>query len=143
MPITGSQVAPTYARFGKMRIGATRVGYYQPIFKLRIASIERTDVRVADLTIRDYLDGQPNIATFRLSSAAARGQKVEIGLGGWDTPVLLFGGHIHTVTQIYEGVAANIAYDVTAVSYEWLLNRRKVIKRYTSQSATAIAQDLI
>src|SRR5688572_7392555 len=145
MPITGSQLAPTYARLGVGRLGAMRLGHYQPIFKLTINGVDRRSVtRVADFTIRDFLDGQPNILTMRVAGLTpTKGHEVKVGLGSLDAAQLIFAGHIQTMAQVYEGVAANVAFDLTCISYEWLLNRRKVTKKYTSQTATAIAQDLI
>ena len=120
-----------------------------PAVVVTIAGVTRTaDTRRHNtaIAITDLLDQQPNTARLRVDGAKpATGAEIKIGLGGVATLAeLLFAGHIREVTQIYEGdKPANIAYDVSAIDYTWLLNRRKVIKYYPSQSATAVVLDLI
>jgi len=115
-----------------------------------MAGVTRTsDVRLTNtgITISDLLDQQPNTARLRTWRGAkpAVGAEIKVGLGGVSSlEQLLFAGHIREVTQIYEGDnPANIAYDLSCIDYTWLLNRRKVIKYYPSQSATAVVLDLI
>ena len=145
MPITGSQKAPLVARLKVKRLGATRLGYAQPVMGIIINGVVRTNhVRVAGLSIRDELDGTPNTATLRVDGPApSKGHEIKIYLGDTFQAHLLFGGHILEVTQVYDLIPAHLAYDLSCISYEWLLNRRKVTARYRSTSATAIAIDLM
>lgn len=136
------------ARLGAARLGAFRLGYRQPTVKITINGTDRSttrQVRIEGLTIRDYLDGAPNIATMRVSGfTPVAGHEVKVGLGSTHFGSLVFAGHIQQMVQIYEGEKpANVAYDLTCVSYEWLLNRRKVNGRFLSTSATAVVQSIM
>jgi len=148
MPISGTQKAKMYARVNLMRLGASRLDYYRPDVKISIATIDRSSghyVRVAGLSINDVLDGTPNTATLRVANfTPLQGQEIKIALGAYDTEHYLFVGQILTVKQIYEAEKpANVAYDLSCISHEWLLNRRQVTKRYTNQIASEIVRDLI
>lgn len=146
MPISGSTKALMYSRLSKMRLGASRLDYYQPFFYLTInGTNRRNNVRVKDIAIQDLLDGTPNTATLRVDGfTPTKGHEIKMGLGQMDAAHYIFCGHILSVDQVYEGQKpANIAYDLRCISYEWLLNRRKVTKRYTSTSASTIAADLL
>lgn len=145
MPISGSEKAPTVARLGVMRLGATRLDYYLPSVKVTINGVDRADkMRISGVTINDYLDGTPNTMTCRVEGFTPTvGHEIKLALGQLDTAHMLFAGHIVEMTQIYEGLQANVAFDLTCTDYTFLLDRRLVTKQYGSQSATAIAQDLI
>lgn len=139
MGLSGSQTALMPARVGHMRLGASRVGYYQPTLTMTINGVARYARAVEGLRITDELDGTPNTATFRVSGfTPVHGQEVRIGLGGLNRGQIIFAGHILRVTQIYVGGAANIQYDLFCISYEWLLNRRSVTGKFTATSATDI-----
>lgn len=140
MPISGD--ALTEARVGLMRVGGSRLGYVLPIVKVTINGTVRTTLtRVQGMSIRDILNGTPNTATFRVSGfTPTEGHVVHIAFG--DGP-LLFRGRILSTTKVYEGKPANVAWDCHAISEEWLLNRRKVTKRWLSTSATTILQETI
>jgi hypothetical protein len=145
MPITGSDKAPTVARLGVMRLGATRLDYYDPTVKVTINGVDRSgNMRISGVTINDYLDGTPNTMTCRVQGfTPSAGHEVKVALGQLDTAHMLFAGHILEVTQVYEELQANVAYDITCIDYTWLLDRTLVTATYTSESATTIAQDLI
>jgi hypothetical protein len=148
MPITGSQKAKMYARLGVMRVGASRLDYYKPDLYLTINGVDRKatrQVRTADLTIRDYLDGEPNIATLRVEGfTPTSGHEIRIGLGSLDRYHRIFAGNVQTINQLYDtDNKANVVWELTCTSYEWLLNRRKVNYRYVNQSASDIASHLI
>lgn len=145
MPITGNDKALMVARLGVMRLGASRLDYYQPSVKVLVNGIDRTSsMRISGVTINDYLDGTPNTMTCRVSGfTPSAGQEIKLALGQMDAAHMLFAGHILECTQIYEDIQSNVAYDLTCIDYTWLLDRRLVTETYTSQSATAIAQHLI
>jgi hypothetical protein len=138
-----------HARLHVMRLGASRLAYVAPTLVVIIGGIDVAQARVlrlASLQIVDHLDGEPNLATFRLHKTftPTPGQEIQIGLGSREPAQLIFAGHIQTVRKVYEGdTPAHVAYDITAMSYEWLLNKQMVTTRYVNQSATAIATDLI
>lgn len=94
------------------------------------------------LRIGDELDEAPNFGDFRCTGfTPVVGEEVIIGRGAISERE--FAGHIIGVTQIYEGLRANVAYDVRMQDYTWTLNKRLVNATYTNQSATAIITDLI
>jgi hypothetical protein len=139
MPITGSTLAPTVARLGVMRLGATRLNYYQPLLRMTLNGVVRKIHQETGLSIQDYKDGTPNTGAFRVRGfVPVQGQEVKIGLGDLGAPRLIFAGHILSVTEVYVGSPSNLLYDVNCISYEWLLNRRTVTGRFTATSATDI-----
>jgi hypothetical protein len=145
MPITGSTKGKSYARLNLMRLGATRLDYYQPWFKVLINGVDQTSkIRIANASITQNLDGIPDTAAFRVSGLTpVKGQEIKVYMGDTDVTHCLFAGHILSVKTVYEDVATNIAYDLACIDYTWRLNDKKVLKPYTNQSATAIAIDLI
>lgn len=145
MPITGSEHAKSYARLGVLRLGASRLDYYQPWVKVVINGVVRTgNVRISGATIQQTLDGTPDTATCRVEGfTPSEGQEVKIYLGDTDTAHLLFAGHILTVTTTYEDVPTNIVHDINCIDYTWRLNTRKIAKKYTSTAADAIIKNLI
>lgn len=146
MPIlSGNEKAKMVARLGVMRLGASRLDYYQPSVHVTVDGVDATDkMRISGVTINDYLDGTPNTMSCRMEGIALEvGQEIKVALGEMDAAHILFAGHILELTQIYEDIEANVAYDLTCIDYTWLLDRRLVTATYTSTSATAIAQALI
>ena len=74
------------------------------------------------------------------------GAPVEIFLGFADADHLIFGGQIVTREQFAEldrDKPAHVRYHVTCTDYTRRLNKRKVLKAYGQQSATAIVLDVI
>src|SRR4051812_14221450 len=134
-----------FARVGKARLGAFRLGRGQPWIRGIINGVTHdTDVRIVGAEITDELNHEPNTVQLRCDGfTPIHGQDVKIYCADTNAEHQIFGGVILSVAQSYEEKPANIAWDVNCIDYTWLLNRRKVIKKYTSQSATAIVQDLI
>jgi hypothetical protein len=146
MTLATGQRARMASRVGKMRLGAVRLGYYQPWIKVLINGVDRTSLtRVSECTITDELNNEPNIATVRVSGfTPAKGQEIKVYMGDTTVTHQLFGGVILSVDQTYEAERpANVIWVCQCIDYTWLLNRRKVFKRYTNQSASAIVTDLI
>lgn len=146
MPISGSDLALMPARLAVMRLGASRLGYYQPVFAARVNGVARnaSNVRLDGLSIRDELDSIPNTATMRVQGfVPVQGQDVHLYLGDTQPTHLIFAGKILQATKTYDLIPAHLSYDLSCISWEWLLNRRKVTARYLSESATAIAIDLL
>jgi hypothetical protein len=145
MPLATGQKSQKVARLGVMRLGATRLGWYQPWIKLYVNGVLATRARVSGATITDELNHEPNTASFNVSGIVPlAGQSVTIQCGDTDLTHQLFGGRIIAVNKTYEAEKpANVIYNCHAIDPTWLLNRRKVTKKYTSQSATAIALDVI
>jgi hypothetical protein len=145
MPLATGQRSQKVARLGVMRLGATRLGWYQPWIKLYINGVLAVGARVEEATITDELNHEPNTASFKVSGIVPlTGQSVAIQCGDTDLSHELFGGRIMAVNKTYEAEKpANVIYNCHAIDPTWLLNRRKVTKKYTSQSATAIALDVI
>lgn len=148
MPLTGSQPALSTARLGVMRLGASRLGAVAPIVIVTINGVNRTalrQVRIDGISVRDYLDGTPNTATLRVSGFTPTvGHEVKIGLGDLAVKRLVFAGHILRATQAAEtSNPAHVVYDLECISYEWLLNRRKVTAKFTYTSASTIVTSVM
>jgi len=79
-----------------------------------------------------------------LYPAIRRGQPIEIYRGTLAPDARLFAGEIVVVQQLYEGDRPDlVAYHLSCTDYTRALNRRKVLKSYGTQSATAIVLDLM
>jgi hypothetical protein len=79
-----------------------------------------------------------------LYPAIRRGQPIEIYRGTLAPDARLFAGEIVVVQQLYEGDRPElVAYHLSCTDYTRALNRRKVLKSYLTQSATAIVLDLM
>lgn len=149
MGITGSQPAKMYSQFGTlgtpMRFGATRFGYHTPFVYLSIGGVLRRDKTMADtLTITDTLDEVPNRSQFTVRGFVPTvGMEVIITLGSTHNLERIFAGYILHVQQLQAGKDLDVQYHVDCIDYTWLLTFRKVTKRYTNQSASVIAIDLL
>jgi hypothetical protein len=145
MSISGNTHATSVARLGVMRLGASRLNYFQPWVRVVINGTNRTAlVRVSGITIQQLLDGTPDTAHFRVDGfTPVQGQDVKIYLGDSDLQHLLFAGHILSVKSAYEDIPDNLIYDVSCIDYTWRLNSRKIIRRWTSTSATTIIRDIM
>jgi hypothetical protein len=145
MTLAVGQRSQKVARLGVMRLGATRLGWYQPWIKVYVNGVLATGARVTGATITDELNQEPNTASFNVSGIVPlAGQSIAIQCGDTDLTHELFGGRILAVNKTYEAQKpSRVIYACNAIDPTWLLNRRTVIKKYTSQSATAIALDLI
>jgi hypothetical protein len=133
------------ARLGVMRLGASRLNTFQPWIRIFIDGTDRTaNVRVEGVTIVPTQGHDPDTASLRVAGfVPQKGQEITVFCGDEDFTHQMFGGHILAVDQGYEDVATNVVYDLSCIDYTWLLDRRKVIKRYTNQSATAIVLNLM
>lgn len=151
--LSGSETARLYAQCGVARCGATRIGAHSPETFVSVNGVQyaagrastSTTVLLGSLSISDILDATPNTCSFRvIGFVPVVGQAVVVTLGSRNNVDRLFAGQIITVSQGYvvQGLF-DVAYDVRAVDYTWLLNRRRVLKRYTNQSASSIAADII
>lgn len=96
--------------------------------------------------IRMGLNTGSNGCTFRVdgdSNPPKYGEKIQI-IDELQSPRrLLFAGNVQLVDQIYEGLNTQLAWNVTAVDFTWLLNRRRPFGTYTRTSASDIVKDLI
>ena len=104
-------------------------------------------LRVEGMAIREYAAGQPNTLTCRVwNFTPVHGQEIKVGLTSLADANLIFGGIINSITTVYEGdKPTQLAYDLVCQGFDapQLLNRRKVIKKYTATSASTIAAALI
>lgn len=139
------------ARLGSaMRLGNARLGYYQPWLKVFIAGVDRTggvtkgDPRtvLSSVSVTQLLNQEADQASVRVFGfTPTRGQEIKLYLGYVSSAFQIFGGHILNVKS--SGFGTNVFYDLDCIDYTWLLNQRKVTKRYVGQTATAIVTDLI
>jgi hypothetical protein len=101
-------------------------------------------IESGSLSIQDVLNQTPNTCQFIAKGfTPIVGQRVVMALGGIDNPSRLFAGSILSVAPIVSKTWANQSFSVSCIDDTWLLNKVKVIKTYTSQSATDIAIDLL
>lgn len=104
----------------------------------------RTRTRVADLVIHDVLNDAPNFVNGTIDgSAPIVGHGIVVGLNTVTGSDRIFGGTIQNVSQTYEGVTTNRAWNFLAIDYTFLLNRRRPFGTWTTTSATTIVQSLI
>ena len=145
MPISGSDVALMYALSAVARSGATRSGHHKGLVYLSIGGTERrTNVMFGSLVITDLVDETPNRLEMTVQGIVpTKAQEVIVRLGSSNNRERIFGGHILQIRQAQRQSGSPVFYHVAAVDYTWLLGKRLVRKRYTNQTATAIAQDLI
>jgi len=143
--ISGTDKALMFAQFGVMRFGASRFGYTSAYCFISINGTQRREkVQFDTLTITDSLDEIPNTCQFTvLGFTPTVGMEVIITLGSTHNAERIFAGHILQVQQTQQWVNGQVFYHVSCIDYTWLLGRQKVIKKYTSESATDIATDLI
>jgi len=108
-----------------------------------VGGADRTlNIRHSSLEIEDVLNDEPNRCTFTcVGFTPVEGQAVVVYRPL--TGALEFVGQIMSSQQFYESIAANVAYFVTCTDYAWKLDRRLVTKKWTSTSATTIAQEII
>jgi hypothetical protein len=99
-------------------------------------------VRRKSLSITDVIDEGPNTCSFTAEGfTPAVGEEIVIALG---TPTnKIFAGHLQSVEQSYDSKPENVVWNCSAVDYTRLLDRRVIAKKYPSQSATAIVNDIL
>jgi hypothetical protein len=150
--LTGSQPALMFALAGVARAGATRAGYHSAKVFVTIGGVQYATARLDptakilddSLTITNVIDQTPNTCQCTATGfVPVVGQAVIVTLGSQNSLQHEFAGPILSITQSYVGTPAVAQYEISAIDYTWLLNRRKVLKRYTNQSASAIAADLL
>lgn len=146
MGISGSQLAPNQARSNIGRSGATRSGYYFPNVIVTINGTDRSSlVYTGTLEITDALNEAPNQCRFSMNATAVTvtaGHPVEIALGSANATQRIFAGTIIQVNKIkFEETMWR--YEIEAVDYSWLLDRRLIATTYTGWPAADIARDII
>lgn len=143
MGITGSQMALMQCRSGIARSDATRSDYYYGSLAATIGGVDRgATFRKRTLEIVDVLNHQPDTATaIVFGFDPAVGQEIILGSGAINNRV--FGGYILRAEQLSVKKAAKKFWRIDCTDYTWLLNKRRVTKRYGAQAAHLIVIDLI
>lgn len=101
-------------------------------------------VLIESLSITDELDHAPNRCGFTaVGFTPTYGSRVVVRLGTASNPDILFAGTIISVVTLPRFEDASPFYQVQCIDDTWLLSQRLVTKRYSAQSATTIATDLI
>jgi len=135
------------ARFGVARFGASRFGSFYPNLVIKINGTDRARYVVLNtLQIEQRLNEQPDRATFivRDTVTPAVGQSVVIALGGdFTTGTRIFGGTIVAFRQLQGRAGEELRYELDAIDYTFLLDRRLVTAEWTGDSATDIAMGII
>ena len=131
------------ARLNYFRLNAARLNVYPFVLSAAIDGVDVTAfVRIEGAAVTHQLNHVLDTASVRVSGIVpTAGRELVLALG--DTSDPLFRGRITEVTTLYEGVDRNVAYDLHALDPTWLLARQKVLAKYTNQSASAIAIDLV
>jgi hypothetical protein len=153
MGLQGSDRALMYALGALARGAATRGGYVSQLPLIAIGGdwtgpTAARRVLIASLTISDLLNDTPNTCTFTVQGARpTEGADIVIGKGSTAASSRLFGGTILRVTEVIAGQnptnPRNLLYQCEGIDYSWRLTATLVSARYRSQSATAIALDLL
>jgi hypothetical protein len=144
--LTAGEKARMYALGKIMRGGASRGGYVSSAVYIAIDGVQMASrVLLNSLTITDELDETPNTCAFRVKDTVpAAGAEVVITLGSKNRAGRLYAGFALTVAQLYVGdKPANVQADVRCVDYTWQFGFLLVTQQYRTQSATAIARDLV
>jgi hypothetical protein len=102
-------------------------------------------VLIESLSIHDQLNEVPNTCTFTVQGdRPVEGAEILIAYGSANSPARLFAGTILRGTQLYVAAKpSNVLWQVEGIDYTWELNRRLVVAKYTNQSASAIAANLV
>lgn len=152
MPITGSQTAYKFALANVARAGASRSNYTSAFVFVSIGGTEYATapanvnqlVLAETLSITESRGSDANTCTFQVRGfTPAAPQEVIIRIGSKNQSDRQFAGVILTVAAGYQDTPANKMFTVTCQDYSWHLTRRRVTKKYTNLSATAIAVDLV
>lgn len=101
--------------------------------------------RQPGITIHDVLGNTANTCSFRVDGRARVpivGEKTEIR-DAFDNDRLLFAGTVQSIEQIYEGKATQLAWNLQAIDFTWLMNRRRPFGLYVNTSVSDIVKDLI
>jgi hypothetical protein len=149
--LADGQQAFMYAQADIARSGATRAAYHSPHVFVTVGGIQRATARldpstkllVDSLTITSGLQAPSTCQFTAKGFEPVVGQEVVVTLGSENSLQHEFAGQILSLHLSYVGSPANPQYEVSAIDYTWLLDRRLVLRRYTNASATAIAADLI
>jgi len=135
------------ALLNTFRLNQLRLGEMIPTFGIIIGNDWRPqDVRLDSVTLVDAINDEPNTLSFRLQGAApVVGASVAVAIGPWlpTDENKVFAGQILSAQAVYESSPANVAYDVQAIDYTWLLKKRLVSAMYTAQSASTIVQAIV
>lgn len=152
MPITGSQKAQLNAQSGVIRSATSRSNVHSTKVFVAISGVQYATARAdptkkvldTSLTINEAPGTTPNTADFTVQGfQPTSGQDVVITLGSINNLDRLFAGVLLTDGHGYIGSPSNGRDQVHAIDYTWHLTRRTISKRYTNQSATAIAKDIV
>lgn len=150
MALTGK--ALMFALAGVLRAGAGRAGYLSGLPFITLGGVRVGTIRdnpaigvlVESLQITDILDETPNTCTFTiLGMQPTVGQAIVIVFGSVNAGYKEFAGIVLSTEGGYVDIPAHGAVTVHGIDYTYLANAKKVIGRYQTQSATAIAIDLL
>jgi hypothetical protein len=140
---------PDCARLGIARLNAFRLGVYEAWIKGIINGVDPATgpgkgLLIAGAAIQHVLNEQTDTASFTTRGfTPVAGQLLEVRMGDGSASHQLFGGRILETTVGYEGRAAEVQHQITAVDPTWLMQRQLVLETYVNQSATAIVLDLV
>src|SRR6186713_1124911 len=135
---------PGCARLNVMRLNAARLNYSESIIFGSINGVDQSrKMRIEGAAVQHQLnEGADTAAVTVHGLTPVAGQTLAIYNGDRDIGHQLFGGRILQTTVRYESKPGNVAWDLNGIDPTWLLNRRRVIAKYLTSSATPIVLDL-
>lgn len=143
-------LAATQARSGRGRSGLERSGYLGAVtVLLTIAGTDQSAFIIrSSLTISQVLNDQPDTCQFTLKpGATAPAGLTTVTISYGDPGNVIFSGQVVRVThrrRVMPGTTLQAPFiDVECIDWTLLFDRGLINTIYTSQSATAIAQDLV
>lgn len=136
---------PGCARLNVMRLNAARLDYYEPLQFVQIGGSNRSaNTRIEGAAVQHVLNDAPDTAHVTVHGfVPVAGWTLAIYSGDWTVDHQLFGGRILETTVRYEQKPQNVCYDLQGIDPTWLLNRRRVLWKYTGWSATDIVLHLV
>jgi len=141
-PLT--ETALMQARSGIARAGATRSDYYFPNVAITIAGTDvASRVVKSSMEVSLNINERPCTATMMVRNFIPQvGNEVIVGFG--EIGNAIFGGTIINRRDVRRREGQTVPrWEIGCTDYQWLLDREKVRKRYTSTSASVIAADIV
>jgi hypothetical protein len=151
VPIIGNTKAPTFARLGVARLGATRLDYYQPWVRIKIAGEDITDgTRRAGFSIFKSLSASSGRCALKFDApldangmATLVGKEVEVYVGDTDETHMLFAGNVMAYRHAYDGGVLTLpVWEVACVDYGFQLNKILITSAWGSISVSNLLHEL-
>jgi hypothetical protein len=148
MGLSGTTAAYKQARAGIGRFGASRFNWFTYNIFVSVADVDVSDYVMFDtLVVSQALNDEPDTAQFTIRSDSPvlvfAGQSVVVSIGSFSNRE--FGGQVARVTSSFVKTAEGplTHFEIEAIDYGRLFDRRLVVGEYVGWSATDIANAVI